>query len=381
MSEDILVVGAPFYDSPLGVNSGRAYVYRWDKDITTWKKEAELKAPKTSSNLEFGVSVGISNNYIVVGSTGPNDGAAFVFHLSPYNLKWEFQTTLIEGNECGRSVSIIDTSMGVSGSSSVGAFAIVGCTGAAHIYYKHPDESDWVETQHLKPPSKADEDIFGSHVDIDGNLAVVSVPGKEVHVYRHGSSAMDQWSHEAVLSAEEDDVVVESLSRTPLKVSGDLIIRGSPSQNAVMVHRWDMFDGWSNETVVLKPNDVAEGDLFGWSVDISDDTVIVGSCKNENSQGAAYVYLFDEIGVWSQKMKLVSSSPAINDHFGAAVAISKTMAIVGSPLDDYESWPDNGSIASFNFLRVSHESCLKSHFHKSFHYLKLFLSCFAIIFF
>ncbi len=88
----------------------------------------------------------------------------------------------------------------------------------------------------------------------------------------------------------------------------------------------------------LLPTDGAALDSFGYSVAISGTTAIVGAWLDADhgfQSGAAY--LFDTTtGI--QMAKLLPTDGAVQDHFGHAVAISGTTAIIGAISDD-----DNGS--------------------------------------
>ena len=86
----------------------------------------------------------------------------------------------------------------------------------------------------------------------------------------------------------------------------------------------------------LTASDAAIGDRFGSSVSVSENTVVVGSYRDDddgNSSGSAYV--FARIGgVWTQQAKLTSSDAAELDQFGWSVSISSDTIVVGSRLDD-----------------------------------------------
>ena len=84
LSGDRLLVGA-FYDDDLGSNSGSAYVYGWDGNA--WVEEAKLTALDGAAGDEFGIGVSIFENRAVVSSwadddKGSNSGSAYIFSLS-----------------------------------------------------------------------------------------------------------------------------------------------------------------------------------------------------------------------------------------------------------------------------------------------------------
>jgi hypothetical protein len=78
------------------------------------------------------------------------------------------------------------------------------------------------------------------------------------------------------------------------------------------------------------PNDGMTGDEFGYSIDISGNTAIVGAWKSGGLRGAAYVFRDDGAGNWTQIAKFTANDAMPNDHFGISVAIDGTTALVGA---------------------------------------------------
>ena len=88
------------------------------------------------------------------------------------------------------------------------------------------------------------------------------------------------------------------------------------------------------ETAKLTAADGAPGDWFGRSVAISEDgnTVVVGSYRDDG-HGSAYVFVRSG-GNWIQQAKLTASDGAGNDVFGFSVAVSGDTVVVGALWDD-----------------------------------------------
>ena len=93
------------------------------------------------------------------------------------------------------------------------------------------------------------------------------------------------------------------------------------------------------EQVKLTAADAASKDGFGSSVAISGDTVIVGVPGDDDAgqqTGSAYLFARDRggAGVWGQVAKLTAAAAAAGGLFGLSVAISGDTVIVGAPADD-----------------------------------------------
>ena len=226
---DTVVVGADG-DDDNGSNSGSAYVYRFDG--TDWI-ETKLLASDGASNDYFGYSVAVDGDTVVVGARYDDDNG-------PYS-------------------------------------------GSAYVY--RFDGSDWIETK-LLASDGASDDQFGLSVAVDGDTVVV---GTLVDGYYGG---------------------VES----------------------AYVYR---FDGSSWIETKLLASDGAEYDCFGYSVAVDGDTVVVGAYHdddNGSSSGSAYVYRFD--GTDWIETKLLASDGASNDYFGYSVAVDGDTVVVGAYRDD-----------------------------------------------
>lgn len=84
-------------------------------------------------------------------------------------------------------------------------------------------------------------------------------------------------------------------------------------------------------------SDGAPSDLFGSSVAVDGDTVVVGAFGDDTSQGSAYVFVRPVAG-WSgllqESTKLIASDGEANNTFGLSVAVSGDTVVVGAHLDD-----------------------------------------------
>jgi hypothetical protein len=98
---------------------------------------------------------------------------------------------------------------------------------------------------------------------------------------------------------------------------------------------WDTADVLVLQSIEeFVPADGAAGDHAGYSVALSGDTALVGAPDSDfSSTDAGAVHPFSGTG-WSEGAALVASSPAADDDFGEAVAISGNTAIVGARYSD-----------------------------------------------
>ena len=83
----------------------------------------------------------------------------------------------------------------------------------------------------------------------------------------------------------------------------------------------------------LIASDTGAGDEFGLAVSISGDTAFVGAPYDDDAaEQSGSVYVFERTGAtWTETQKLRASDAAYGDAFGAAVAVSGDLAVVGAP--------------------------------------------------
>jgi hypothetical protein len=148
ISGDTIVVGARYEDSnSTGVNgdesnndatrSGAAYVFV--RSGTTWSQQAYLKASNTDTFDEFGGSVSISGDTIIVGAMGEDSSA-----------------TGVNGNQSDNSA---------------------GYSGAAYVFVR--SGTTWTQQAYLKASNTEEGDRFGDSVAVSGDTYVVSATGED----------------------------------------------------------------------------------------------------------------------------------------------------------------------------------------------------------
>ncbi|MGE3166084.1 MAG: hypothetical protein AB7O52_14350 [Planctomycetota bacterium] len=171
IDDDVIVVGAPNAHGP--DPEGLVYVFR--RSGTTWIQEQILSASDGVGFDNFGVSVDVSGESIVVGANLNNGsaGSAYVFEFN--GASWTQQLPILTGNdtgvndEFGASVAIDGDVIiiGAERENQVGPSA-----GAAYLFRRSP--AGWSQEQKLIAEFAFDR--FGAAVAIDGGFAAVGAP-------------------------------------------------------------------------------------------------------------------------------------------------------------------------------------------------------------
>ena len=129
-------------------------------------------------------------------------------------------------------------------------------------------------------------------------------------------------------------------------MGGDQSNNGAPSAGAAYV--FTRASGSWSQQAYLKASNTNPADVFGWSVAIYDQTIVVsalfedsaatgiGGDQNSNSasdSGAVYVFTRTN-NVWSQQAYLKASNTGAGDYFGYSIAISGSTVVVGAISED-----------------------------------------------
>jgi hypothetical protein len=347
ISGDTAVVGA-YWDDDNGNDSGSAYVFV--RDGTSWSQQAKLTASDGASVDTFGYSVAISGDTAIVGShqdddDGDRSGSAYVFVRD--GTSWSQQAKLIAGDAA--ALDNLGWSVAISGDTAVvgahGGDDDGEASGSAYIFVR--EGTSWSQQAKLIAGDAAALDIFGWSVAISGDTAVVGALRDDDNGTDSGSAYVfvrdgTSWSQQAKLTAS--DGAARDAFGVSVAISGNTAIIGASrdDDNGDMSGSAYIFvregTSWSQQAK-LTASDGAAGDIFGYSVAISGNTLIIGAYWDDDDgdmSGSVYVFVRDGTG-WSQRTKLTASDGAAGDYFGLCVDISADTAIVGAPADD-----DNG---------------------------------------
>ncbi len=364
LCEETAIVGASQDD--VGANTGQGSAYIFTRAGTTWTQQAKLTASDGAAGDNFGTSVALSGDTALVGAPSDNIGAntdqgsAYVFTRT--GTTWSQRAGL--GATDGAANDLFGYSVALSGDTAiVGAFLDdIGANinqGSAWVFSRVG--SAWVGPDlKLTASDGAAYDHFGKSVAISGDTTIVGANFHSVGANSHQGLAYifartgPNWSQQAELTAS-DGAAFHSFGES-VAISGDTAIVGAPGANvganadrgaAYVFVRTGLT--WTQQSK-LTASDGAAGDLFGISVAISGNTVLVGAVFDDASassdQGSAYI--FTRSGTtWSQQSKLTASDGAAGDRFGESVAISGGTALVGARFDDVGANADQGSAYMF----------------------------------
>jgi hypothetical protein len=294
----LIAVGATL-DNDQGEFAGSVYVYQHDG--SNWI-ETKILASDGEAYDNFGWDVVLQEQTLVVGARWDNDngtssGSVYVYQFD--GVEW-IETKLLASDgatfdEFGSSVAIWEDLLvvGAPGDSDYGS-----ASGSAYLF--RFTGTNWIEVAKFHASDAASSDEFGSSVSISEGVIVVGsyddnnengIDAGSAYVFRNQGLA---WIEEAKLIASEgseDDYFGNTVS-----VDHDTIVVGTryDDQNGynagcAYVYRYDG-EHWSETKLVASDGD--EYDQFGFSTALKNNTLVVGSYWDDESgsaSGSAYV--------------------------------------------------------------------------------------------
>lgn len=200
-----------------------------------------------------------------------------------------------------------------------------------------PDECDF--TQQFVMESDDTRGNFGIAVAICDDTALVGDSSYDVNSFRNGAAFVfsrfgNEWVETGMLTANIPGTLYQFGNSIAID-SSTLIVgefnSGSEITGAAYVFE-EIGDSWQ-QTARLIASDAGIADRFGWNVDISGNTAVVGApFAGAPGLGPGAVYVFRKTtSGWEQIARLESPQALMIADFGTDVALEGPTLIVGSP--------------------------------------------------
>ena len=309
---DTAVTGA-YQEDENGNDSGSAYVFTRDSGSDVWSQRAKLTASDGANGDNFGYSVAIDGDTVMVGAhhhnggNGNNSGAVYVF-TKPANGWADAEGTVKLTSSDAGVRDLFGSSIALKGNTAViGAYedSHNGVTRAGSAYVFTKDSSGvWGQTAKLTASDGEYEDWFGYSVALDGDTVLVGAK-----LDAHGAQLL----------------------------SGSAYVFTKPA------------GGWADANETVKLTIANTNDRFGHSVAVDGDTAMVAAYLDDTegpNTGSVYVFTRNASGVWSQQAELTASDAENHDWFGSSVSLDGDTAAIGAYGDD-DQGSDAGSVYLF----------------------------------
>jgi hypothetical protein len=362
--------GSVIADNNLGGSNGAVYVYK--RTGANWIQEAYIKAANSNVLDQFGNTVSLSGDTLIVGSVSESSN----------------QTTITNGAGASSDGSLRDS-------------------GAVYIYKR--SAGSWSQEAYIKASNANRDDYFSNSVSINGDTLAVGAIAEDsnqttiingsnastdnslsysgaVYIYKRQGITWTQEAYVKAVNAKGGESFGNSVS-----VSGDTLSVGAPyerssqtnitngeaassdessaSSGAVYIYK-RLGIIWKQEAYIKAANSDAI-DYFGEFLSLSTDTLAVGAKYESSNQtiitngenassdnsltdsGAVYVYKRSG-GSWSQEAYIKAVNANDGDHFGQSLSINGDSLVVGAPFENSNQISiTNGASASADVSKAA----------------------------
>ena len=312
----------------------------------------KIKASDATSNYRFGERVTIDGNIAVTVSraNGTAAGKVYVYTYDGAG-NWTQQTTLtasdgFAGDNFGSSIAIEGNYLVVGARSQTNASAVD--TGAAYLF-EYNGSSTWTEVAILEPSDGSSGDRFGESVSIEGNLILIGARdgcvGGCAYLYENDGTNTFTYTETKLEPQVQSgysgarfgyDVLVKD-GRAYVGGPQDYSSVGNASAGSVQI--WDQAnDGSWSRTHRLRGTETSE--YFGSAISAEGDYLAIGAYNFEVSstaaadQGRVYVYKADGNGDYLDSNRVMiqnTDKDSFNDQrFGTDVVIENGFLYVGT---------------------------------------------------
>lgn len=371
---DVMVVGAHKKNAGGLPDAGEVYVYRRTGGV--WSLEENLIASDADISDQFGRSVSIKDDVIAVGC--PNDGEAAFNAGAVYIFRLDIGGNWVEEEKLMASDAEASDNFGFSLSLDTDR-VVVGCPnnngssaniGSAYIY--DFDGSNWNETQQIVSTfAEFGGEQLGYDVALEGDVVVLGAPLDDDAATDAGTGFVysfdgTNWTFDQKLVAS-DGSNSHSFSFS-VDIDGTRIIvgafgAGNGSSGAAYIFEYDGTT-W-NETDIFYGESPEDDDWLGYDVAINGTTFLASAINDDGKAtngGATHVYRYDTPNTeWILEVTLYPNDGGNADDYGSSVALDQLDILIGSPSRDL-SGANSGLAYYYNLCTYTpkQEVCIAS---------------------
>jgi len=362
------IAGAPYTENS-ATNVGAAYIF--SRSGTTWtERSKQIPHSSVEYSVRMGDSVVVSGDYAAVGMAWKTDffnsnrisrtGGVNIYQRQP-NSTWVLEkhvvpTSPVNDMQFGQTLAISPEILVVA---TPGDNTGAGNSGAALLHGRNQGGAgNWGLIKKVKHGDPQSSDyatnenglaLFGDYLVIGAsrkNLNLVSPQGSAgaAYIFKRNQGGADNWGQikKLVAPVEENGAYFGnsvSMGGTTLAVGARLEDSNGTNSGSVYLYSRDQ-GGAENWGQIKKFTGESASDHFGYDVAVSGNTLAIGAPYDDDAggdAGAVYIHYEDQGGAgnWGQFKKIVYNGGGVgNALFGFNIDLSGDILIVGAPYDD-----------------------------------------------
>jgi hypothetical protein len=350
------------------VYGGRVFVYQYTEGA--WTQKTILQENTVCANAlnyhQYGDALACEGEFFVVGapqwdsdcngSIGP-DGSAFVYTNKggPFTLETHLKDPAFHVNEnFGCSVAIDGEQILVGANAkTVGAAS----WGGSVFAFTRQSSGNWTLQQSFAPADLASNDQFGTSVDFDGSWAVAGAPGSDGSKSNQGAAYFYKlvggtWTQ--MQKVNQASLLQNAEFGTHVSISGEWAAVGSSysnNRNRVTLFRRSG-DTWSLFQTISKESEAGD---FGYeAVAIDGLRLVVGADGSPYSSGEGKAFAYEFNGTtWVRTLYLQASDGQDGNRYGCSVAIGGGKMTTGAFGDPGPTGNSAGAAYIYNLVNCN----------------------------
>ncbi len=267
---------------------------------------SEVQASNESTNDRFGDRVAIDGNIAAVTAYSDSSiaGQVYIF-INDGVGNWTEQTILsasdaFANDDFGRSVALEGNKLVVGAISQTNTSGIA--SGKAYLF-EYDGAGTWTETAIFEPSDGADGDRFGEDVDIEGDMVLVGARNAFIGggAYSYKDNGNGTWTENALEPTIASNYDQTRFGEAVILYNGKAYIGGPDRYNSgsAQVGAVQIFEQAGNGTWSITQDLRGNGsyNFFGTSIAVDGEYMAVGSaCQSDSCDGRVYIYKADENG-------------------------------------------------------------------------------------
>ena len=362
--------------------SGSAYIFErdnagnWGKAVVGQSYRTEntiLKHSEGNSEISFGWSVSIHNDYAIIGAPqyAIDNGAAYIFERNNegnWGKTVDGQIYRIQNKKLAiekPEYIYFGYSVAINGNNAIiGNNCNILRSGTGNVYlYERDTKGDWIQKEKKVASTESTDNHFGVSVAINDNFAIagsyiiqsVSTNSGFIQIYKNfGKLVCEDIGTSGEMLLKTNDITRIKITSEDVEIFNNLKL----SKNITNSRDEDILD--QNEINVLsneKYYDLGSSgkidDKLGGAVVINGNFAVIGKpTTNSSNIGEVYIYKKDNTGIWNQYQILrasilvdtnnASKLAGVTDYmgfgnFGGSIGFDGNYIIVGGKAFELET--------------------------------------------
>ena len=293
---DVTAFGDLVLVSAISQDGGSLILFSQSED-GQWERTGTLTAPDAEDVGVFGYSSAVHGPHLLVGSpSAPDSEASGMIYLMEYDAETGALVEVgrimgPEGEHIGGSITVMGDMMATSG--------LMGTTVSVFSYTGTTFES--VGSVEVEAAEDGTPPVLSTAMDSE-RLYVGAGNTEAVHVYN-----LSDFSHQSTLTYSGEEAV-EGFGYPVVSAGDGMLLVGAPGlvpntqpmgpPPAGVVFLYEMNDerAWSESQMISGESESV--DLFGFSMDASESSVLIGAALADEFKGQVHEYTPDEKGEW-----------------------------------------------------------------------------------